>query len=74
MPDAIANVLEKIYQPKTEQQISISSETDIIEDKKSVAEEKINNILQADICPECPEAMVFEEGCQKCYSCGFSKC
>ena len=24
--------------------------------KKSVAEEKINNILQADICPECPEA------------------
>ena len=57
-----------------EQQISISSETEIIEEKKAVAEEKINNILQADICPECPEALVFEEGCQKCYSCGYSKC
>jgi ribonucleoside-diphosphate reductase alpha chain len=28
-----------------------------------------------DICPECGDAsMVYEEGCQKCYSCGASKC
>lgn len=28
-----------------------------------------------DICPECGAAsMVYEEGCQKCYSCGASKC
>ncbi len=29
----------------------------------------------ADICPECGNAtFIFEEGCQKCYSCGYSKC
>ena len=28
-----------------------------------------------DICPECGGAsLVFEEGCRKCYSCGFSAC
>lgn len=30
---------------------------------------------QADLCPECGAAsFIFEEGCQKCYSCGYSKC
>ena len=29
----------------------------------------------ADICPECGMvAFVSEDGCDKCYSCGFSKC
>ena len=74
VPDAIANVLEKIYQPKNEPQISISSETEVVDDSKMATQENIANILQADICPECPEAMVYEEGCQKCYSCGYSKC
>lgn len=27
------------------------------------------------VCPECGNAaLVFQEGCQKCYSCGFSEC
>jgi ribonucleoside-diphosphate reductase alpha chain len=25
-------------------------------------------------CPDCGDMLVFEEGCSKCYSCGFSKC
>ena len=25
-------------------------------------------------CPECHSAVVYEEGCMKCYSCGYSKC
>lgn len=30
---------------------------------------------QADLCPECGDAtFVREDGCQKCYSCGYSKC
>ncbi|MBI3485414.1 adenosylcobalamin-dependent ribonucleoside-diphosphate reductase [Candidatus Daviesbacteria bacterium] len=29
----------------------------------------------ADLCPECGQStLVLEEGCSKCYSCGFSKC
>ncbi|MBI3443499.1 ribonucleotide-diphosphate reductase subunit alpha [Candidatus Woesebacteria bacterium] len=31
--------------------------------------------LHKDICPSCGEAsLVFEEGCKKCYSCGYSEC
>jgi ribonucleoside-diphosphate reductase alpha chain len=26
------------------------------------------------LCPECGNAMVYEEGCRKCYSCGHSEC
>jgi hypothetical protein len=29
----------------------------------------------SELCPECGEAsMVNEEGCRKCYSCGYSEC
>lgn len=31
--------------------------------------------ISADLCPECGQAsFVFEEGCKKCYSCGYSMC
>lgn len=30
---------------------------------------------RADICPKCGEAtLAYEEGCKKCYSCGYSEC
>jgi ribonucleoside-diphosphate reductase alpha chain len=30
---------------------------------------------RADICPGCGEAtLVFEEGCKKCFGCGYSEC
>lgn len=36
---------------------------------------KVNRPPLGDLCPECGSAtLVYEEGCQKCYSCGFSKC
>ena len=25
-------------------------------------------------CPECEASLAFEEGCVKCYGCGFSQC
>ncbi len=30
--------------------------------------------VSADLCPDCSGPLAHEEGCQKCYSCGFSKC
>lgn len=30
--------------------------------------------LRANQCPECYGTVTFEEGCLKCYSCGYSKC
>jgi ribonucleoside-diphosphate reductase alpha chain len=32
-------------------------------------------LLIGDLCPECGEAaLVNEEGCRKCYACGYSEC
>ena len=74
VPHAIANVLENIYEPKKESTpLSINElndETLISENKNS----DIANVLQGETCPECPSTLAFEEGCQKCYSCGYSKC
>ena len=74
VPDAIANVLEKIYEPKKESTpLSINELNDetIISENKNI---DIANVLQGETCPECPSTLAFEEGCQKCYSCGYSKC
>ncbi len=37
---------------------------------------RIKKIMKiGDLCPECGEAAVVnEEGCRKCYACGFSEC
>lgn len=35
---------------------------------------KIYGAASGESCPECYAVMAFEEGCMKCYSCGFSKC
>jgi ribonucleoside-diphosphate reductase alpha chain len=42
-----------------------------------ISEESVRNssLRIGDLCPECGEAsMVNEEGCRKCYSCGYSEC
>jgi len=31
-------------------------------------------VMTGDICPECGESLVFQDGCITCKSCGFSKC
>lgn len=59
IPDAIARVLEKRYIKKMRE-----------EDKKKGREKS----LDGGRCPECGEKLSFEEGCMKCYSCGFSSC
>ena len=41
-----------------------------IEDEVALQTMKIG-----DLCPECGEAAVVnEEGCRKCYACGYSEC
>jgi len=51
-----------------------------VEEKKNINEDTISVTVAANAAsiPNCPECAVgtlaFEEGCQKCYSCGYSKC
>lgn len=41
--------------------------------KKKVSVHSYNG-LSKQLCPDCESELVFEEGCNKCYSCGYTKC
>ncbi len=58
IPDAIAKVLTKRYLAKG----------------KGNGKKHAENSLKSDLCPECGQAIAFEEGCKTCHSCGYSKC
>jgi len=71
LPDAIAQVLAEhigIYEEHLNAfQVGAQRRRD---DKASWTNERVG-----DICPICGNAtLVYEEGCQKCYSCGYSEC
>jgi ribonucleoside-diphosphate reductase alpha chain len=41
----------------------------------TIEEAAMNKMKIGDLCPECGEAAVVnEEGCRKCYACGYSEC
>jgi ribonucleoside-diphosphate reductase alpha chain len=58
IPDAIAKVLEKRYMANGNGNKLKPS----------------RNRLKSDLCPECGQAIAFEEGCMTCHSCGYTKC
>lgn len=58
IPDAIAKVLEKRYFPNGNG-----------ENVKF-----FKNQLKSNLCPECGQTIVFEEGCMTCHACGYTKC
>jgi ribonucleoside-diphosphate reductase alpha chain len=60
LPDAIAQVL--------------AEHLGIAEVEEVAPSQPISESV-GDLCPECGQAtLVFEEGCQKCYSCGYTEC
>jgi len=74
-------------EPQVKMETDIKLEEKIVE---TVSEEKIKtngtltykktqkvsiaNLGNAPVCPSCANMLVFAEGCQKCDSCGYSKC
>ncbi len=64
LPDGIARVLaEHVGQVKVEAPPA------------AAAPAKSAKATAGDICPECGQAtFVYEEGCKKCYGCGFNEC
>ena len=47
----------------------------IEEEVEAQRESNFQKMKIGDLCPECGEAAVVnEEGCRKCYACGFSEC
>ena len=65
-PMAVGNALLDMY---NEMQAELKSGS-ISEEMSVQDEEPIHNNL----CPECGEKLVFEEGCNICKNCGWSKC
>jgi ribonucleoside-diphosphate reductase alpha chain len=62
LPDAIARVLE-MYLEDNESENGLN-----LSDKKNKAK------MSGDMCPECGNMLIFEEGCTKCRNCGYSRC
>ncbi len=79
LPDGIGQVLDMYLREKAGAQSVAEEKTNgtgngngghTIEEEVSMQKIKIG-----DLCPECGEAAVVnEEGCRKCYACGFSEC
>lgn len=77
LPDGVGQVLNEYLRGETD--------PDVMEKKTSgnghFGEETLDEtprpmpMKMGDLCPECGEAtMVNEEGCRKCYTCGYSEC
>ncbi|GAP20280.1 adenosylcobalamin-dependent ribonucleoside-diphosphate reductase [Leptolinea tardivitalis] len=77
MPDGLAHVLEE-YLAQREERLANSgiphTHAEVHEISiPMVADQPLLKI--GDLCPECGEAAVInEEGCRKCYACGYSEC
>ncbi|MEI6054264.1 MAG: adenosylcobalamin-dependent ribonucleoside-diphosphate reductase [Candidatus Saccharibacteria bacterium] len=73
LADAVAKIVEQHQATKISNKPAIE-EVPVQNETIPLWEAPKNNSL-ADICPECGTASLrFIEGCQKCESCGFSKC
>ncbi len=87
LPDGVAHVLDEyisswVGDPSTAHPAIFSSNgfhtesEPVLEVEPPAPSSQQQPMLQfGDLCPECGQAtMVNEEGCHKCYSCGFSEC
>ena len=74
LPDAIAQVLaEDIGMTNGNGHGTTATE---VEEVQSLAAPPGGGTLSlGDLCPECGHAsLVYQEGCRKCFGCGFSEC
>jgi ribonucleoside-diphosphate reductase alpha chain len=79
LPDAVAKVLAMHYQINLNgnEQLKKDEKPKLVENvtQPSLTTFSVNEEKIFDICPACGEAsFVHEEGCKKCYSCGYSEC
>ena len=64
LPDGVAQVLQDFL-----------NETIPDEKANGHTPQAQSRMLIGDLCPDCGEAaLVNEEGCRKCYACGYSEC
>jgi ribonucleoside-diphosphate reductase alpha chain len=77
LPDGVSQVMEEYLQQRQERlnamPAALVPDSDPVEDEEHPQSQPLLKI--GDLCPECGEAAVVnEEGCRKCYACGYSEC
>lgn len=76
LPDGVARALAEYLE--IEDQMSAGEESEGNGNGNLIDKEFAGNQLEiaiGDLCPECGQAaLINEEGCRKCYACGFSEC
>jgi len=84
LPDGVAQVLAEYMEQRAER-IALEEPMrldDLLKNTKPSPQEATNKPKEdqyalkiGDLCPECGQAaLVNEEGCRKCYACGYSEC
>jgi ribonucleoside-diphosphate reductase alpha chain len=77
LPDGVGQVLNEYLNGATDPEImekKTSGNGHFSEEPLAAAPQQLP-LKMGDLCPECGEAtMVNEEGCRKCYTCGYSEC
>lgn len=84
-PDAIAQVIEKFLEEKEGVQQTLAIQP-VEQGRKTNGgtqtaqrpviqryQESVARVFMG-VCVECGSSMTFEEGCAKCYACGYSEC
>jgi len=83
LPDGIAQVLEEYLRQRSERMAQGTPAApsgnghhhDLDEQRTAPLGGSLPLLKIGDLCPECGEAAVInEEGCRKCYACGYSEC
>ena len=75
-PMAVGNALMDMYKEMQEELSQKEQGKDSIKPKKAPKPKAVTPVEETDkmYCPECGEPLVFEEGCNICKNCGWSKC
>ena len=80
LPDGVGQVLDEYVNGRKKHQVTesglpVEPAPAIDNGQLLQADYAVSVIKMGDLCPECGEAtMVNEEGCRKCYTCGYSEC
>ena len=77
LPDAVAKTIAMHLGFKVKNGNGISKKDKFIEKPIQVLTQEVLPVETSDydLCPSCGEAaLAYEEGCKKCYGCGYSEC
>lgn len=74
LPDGVAQALEEYLKNSTSSELNLEEDGNGHFSVSDLSSEQTQSQI-GDLCPECGQAaVVYEEGCRKCYACAYSEC